>query len=298
MVRKNTNRRSSNTPQSRAVWDRQRYIMKWRDLVYTLAGGRFKWNGLPDTIDERYLETILLTGSNSVFFELDGELRATKVVFDSAPDIYGNYDSYRAIGANGTSYEIADGEGVVCWDNKNRRSIVPTLELYAEELAELDELQRVNRRQQRNMVAFAGPAEMQADLAKMARNMEMSEDQVIVSEKMLDAVTVQAINTGVEYRQKDFHEDFTALINRLYMTLGIDHIQFEKQAHMLETEAQKGTDSVMRIRDNYLSSRKEAADIVNNKFNTNISVEWRGLDLAETPGEHKEGEGNGRYTEV
>lgn len=299
MVRKSSYR-GRNTPASRAVWDRQRYLIKWRDFVYTIAGGRFKWNGLPDTIDERYLEKILVTGGNAIFFDLDGELRATKAAFTGMPDLNGNYHDYRAIGANGTSYEIEQGAGVVCWDNLNRKPIIDTMELYAEEFAELDELQRVNRRQQRNVVAFAGPVEMQEDLSRMVRNLEMSEDQVIATKVLLENMAVQAINTGVDYRQKEFHEDFTALLNRLYMRLGIDHLQFEKQAHMLETEAQKGTDAVLRIRDNFLMARQAAADEINRKFQADITVEWRGLDLSETPQEQKtkEVEENGRNKEV
>lgn len=280
MVRKSSYR-GRNTPASRAVWDRTRGLIKWRDFVYTLAGGRFEWSGLPETVDERYLERILVTGGKCVFFDLDGELRATKVAFTGTPDINGNYFEYKAIGANGTSYDIADGEGVICWDNTNRKPILDILEIFAEELTELDNLQRTNRRQQSNIVAFAGPAEMQEDLTRMARNLEMSEDQVIATKAMLENVQIQAINTGVEYRQKDFHEDFTALLNRLYMFLGIDHIQFEKQAHMLETEAQKGTDSTMRIRDNFLSSRNKAAEEINKKFQTDIKVLWKGFDLNE-----------------
>lgn len=272
------NKSGGNTPVSRAVFEKMQYYDRWLSTFTDLALGRFKWKNVPDSLDPRFLEWVLLQKDHAVFFEVDGDLMATDVIFRTAGDMYGNHHEYTAIGANGWTYDIPNDEGVVIWSSMSRMPKWPALHLGIDEVAETQALARVNRRQQRIVTLLSGPAEAAADLAQLARDLEMGESSRVTTSDFTDKTNVAALSTNVKYLQKEFHEDVTAQISDIYLSLGIDTIPFQKQAHIIESEAQKSSDSVMTIRDGFLKVRKQAADEVNKKFGTKIEVEWNDID--------------------
>lgn len=259
---------------TKQMLDRVAYIEKWRTFLVRLCLGRFKWSGLPDTVSERYLERVLLLDSRAIFFDLNGDLKATGVIPQGPPNLYGDWDSYKAQGANGQTFPIPDGQGVMVYDSHGRKPTWPIIELAVMELTEVDMNQGSNLRQQRNAIIVETTEENQGDAVKLLRALEMDETQMLVSKEFTKNVAAKAINTGIDYLQDKFHQDRTAKLNNIYLMLGIDHVPFEKQAHLLETEADKSTDSVATIRYDLLRARRDAAKEVNERWGTNITVEW------------------------
>lgn len=264
------------------------YTEKWRTFFIRLALGRFKWKNLPDSISPRYIEWVLLMQSRGIFFQsfheetLEKELLCTGVIPQGPPDIYGNWSSYKAQGANGKVMPIEDGEGVVIFDSMGRYPIWNTIELAIQELVQVDMQQMANLRQQRAVMIIEVPEESKADATRMATAVEMDEEVVVVGRDFEKSVRSGIFSSGAEYKQDKFHEDRTAKLNAVYLQLGIDHVPFEKQAHILENEAEKSTDAVMRVRDDLLNSRREAIAEVNRKWGLNIEVEWNSGDEGET----------------
>lgn len=263
--------------QSREINRRHRLQWRWLMQLESLALSRFKWNNLPDSVDERFLERTLVIEGQAVFFTLGGKLRATKVQLGGAYDMYFNPTDYTAIGDNNNfRYKIPEGEGVVAWDSMTRKRKYDALYEWSNELAEIDELIRVNRLQQRNMVILSGPEEKQSDLSALARDLQMNESTRITIGNLNDhGMEIKAINTGIEYKQDAFHADRTSTLNLIYSYLGIEHIPFEKSERLVSGEASIASDMVARMREDSLVPRQQAADKVNDLFGTDISVEWR-----------------------
>lgn len=277
--RKSRNRPSANGMSSKnlALASREMIAHKWRNIALRLALGRFDWKGLPDSIDERYLEKTILLEGRAVFFKVGDELKATPVITETSQDEYENFSKLTAMGSNGWQYSIPENQGVMVWDTMSRIHTWPTVEWYIDALTEIDELRRVNRRQQRTATVFQGPAEAANDMRILAKHLEMGET-AFVSEKFGVEGAVSAISTGVQYLQADFQADLQNVLNELYLFLGIEHMGMEKKAHVLESEAGITNDSVARIREDLLLPRQQAAEAVNKLFNTNITVEWRSYE--------------------
>lgn len=273
------------------------YDWKWMTFIQQLALGRFKWTGLPDTCNERYLEMTLLTEGQAVFFKLGGSVVNSMVMAEQGLDFYGEPQGLKGIDKNGIQYPIPDGKGVMVWDSQLRINKWLNIIMFAEELSEIDRLVRVNRRQQRAMTVWSGPEESLNDLNALMRDMETGEQFRVIHRSMADSgQKVEAIKTGIEYKQQQFHQDRTAVMNQLYNFLGIEHINYEKEAHLLAEEANIAQDSVARVREDALLPRQHAADQLNKLFGLNVKVEWRrdqqdalANDLSET----SEDENNG-----
>lgn len=281
MGKNNNNGRGSNLKkaplQSRGVASRGYTQWRWLMQLESIALSRFKWTGLPDSIDERFLERTLLVNGQAVFFKLGNELKGTQVQLQPPFDIYHNPYRYTAIGDNNFRYEIPDNEGVVVWDSMTRKLKYPYLVDWADELAELDELTRVNRRQQRNLVVFSGPEERKNDLAALTRDLEMNEsNRITVGHLAESGVKIEAINTGIEYKQEKFHSDRSSTLNIIYSFLGIEHIPFEKNERLISGEADIATDIIARMREDALVPRKQAAKQLSELFGIDgVDCTWR-----------------------
>ena len=272
------------------------YAEKWRVFLMKLALGRFEWINLPDSVSPRFLEKTLLMQSRGIFFigrnedSLEEELLATPVIPQGPPDLYDNWNSYKAQGGNGRIMPIPDGEGVMIYDSMSRFSVWNTIEIAVNELTQVDMQQMANLRQQRELGMVSVPESSKQDATRVLTALEMNDEYIVVEEEFEKTVKPGIFMTGADYKQDKFHEDRTAKLNGIYLQLGIDHVPFEKQAHMLETETEKSTDAVMRVRDDLLNARLEAIEEVNRRWGTKISVEWNSGDETEsTEEERKDG---------
>lgn len=262
-------------PVSATQNEKHLYEWKWMRFIESLALSRFKWENLPDTISERHLEKTLHIYGQAVMFSMDGVLMATQVITRGMPNPYDDYTSFTSTANNGWNYIIPEGDGFIVYDSLTRTSGIQPLRLFASQLAELDVLKRVNLRQQRTTTVFTGPSESQADMVKLAKDMEVSEYGVLANKNLASKVEVKAIRTDVPYLAAEFNADRMATLNDLYSSLGIDNLPFDKAERMITAEADASSDSIARIREDALIPRREAADKFNKRFGTNITVEWR-----------------------
>lgn len=265
-----------NNPPSDEVIDKQRAAWHYRNLLESHVITRFKWNGLPETVSERYLERILMReGQALAFISKTGVEMALKVVSKGPFNVYREYIEFEAIGENGWQENVPTDKGVWIWDNELEVSFYPSIIWFANKLANLDIQQTANRDQQRQIAVFTGTKDQQLDLAHLARAMRMNEKSVVVDKKLVEGEPVRVLQTGVKYLQEEFNADKRSLMNEFFDSFGIEHIAMEKNAHMLNAEAKITADSVARIRENCLIPRKRAAEKMSELFNTEITVEWR-----------------------
>ena len=262
-------------PQSAEVYEISAATWQFRSLLEAVVLSRFKWSGLPDTVSERYLERTLMSKGQAVAFMSTTGIAMALHGTSARMNVYGDPLDYNVIGENGWQEKVEEGKGVWIWDTNTHYCTYPIILRYARKLGNLDILQDANRDQQRQVVVFAGTENNQQDLMQLARAMRMNEHSVMVDAELIDNNPVRVLQTGVQYLQEDFNADKRSLINEFFDHFGIEHIAFEKTAHLLESEANVTNDSVARIRENGLLPRQLAAIEMSKLFGTEITVEWR-----------------------
>ena len=123
------------------------YLWRLMDLSISV----FDWQNLPDGVDPRMLEFWLMRNGFCVFF-YDEMLKDSSLADGNAPEGYavlqalinGPWDMYnyptqrRAYSVNGLNIDLNETNSVLIFNDYLRVPIYPTLQLYAQRLAEID----------------------------------------------------------------------------------------------------------------------------------------------------------------
>lgn len=125
------------------------YIHFYNRFV-NMAVTRFKWTGLPETIDERYLEMNLFGKGYCLFFKDDvvGYL-ALPCTLNGPMDVYDIPIRRMAYASNGYNIWRDKNDSVIIYNNSIHGNYVLDGEYYADKLFQLDRAMDVNAAQQK-----------------------------------------------------------------------------------------------------------------------------------------------------
>lgn len=251
----------------------------YRNIIMQLAMSRFHWINLPSGCDERYLEWQLLTeGVATIAFpaRAEGMFLSLKAATQGPMTMYGNPSEWLGIGDNGTRIRCNPMNGVLVWDNASRYPLLNGIDLYANELTHMRMVKRTNRLHQQIPFVFKGPQEKKQEMINLFKQVAGGEPAIIATNG-LDMIDIDVIQTGVQYIGEELAQDEANVWNRIYMMLGAASLTF-KQERQTEDEIknQKSPSNIIRM--NYLSERRKAARLLNERFgdylNGEVSVVW------------------------
>ena len=140
-----------------AILNNSTYSM-WFNRLYGVAINAFEWQGLPDSVDERYLEKMLFWYGQAVWFKddiLDKEL-CLQCVPAGEFDIYG-YPIRRNARSTYNSYINADldeSNSVIIYNNRTRTPDLDSTILFAKRLYECERTIDVNIKNQKTLALF------------------------------------------------------------------------------------------------------------------------------------------------
>lgn len=253
----------------------QVYKRKWFSYIEKICLTRMKWNNLPETVDERFLERVLMRHGKAVFYKADDDLYlATKVFTQDTPDLYDNYHKFTSIGSN-WQQQLPEGDGVLIWDSMTRKPYLDILNVFSEDLAELDQLIHLNNKQQRWGVILTGNETNLKDQHRIIQDLDSGQPVIIGLKEIAEYVEVKKIDLSVPYLAKDFHENQALRLSELYLQLGIINIPKDKEQYMNYSETSMTNDAISRVREDLLLPRQQACDAINKMYGLDISVEWR-----------------------
>jgi hypothetical protein len=268
--------------------------------ISELAVNRFKWEGLPDSIDPRFLEvTMLLNGL--VIFYWDKEYDKLLAVKASATGYVNFMDwpvAYTIIGPGSRINDIggqttfipkqikgfipmADAkpedtkmQGVPVWPNYFRQSDLDTIQIYSSRLATTDMTLEINTRNARQNKVVASTTNTQLSMVNLAR--QMDEGVNVIQPKdaaMMDAIT--AIDLGIN---PDMFDKLAVLRNKWWNDcmglLGINNANQDKKERLVEAEVGANDEQTDSMRYVALQARQQGAEYVNQVFGTNITVDF------------------------
>lgn len=237
-------RRGTRTPSTPTYWQstayKQNLFYMFRDDLINLAMSRFKWVGLPDTCNARYLEwTLLMNGVATIAFPRShrGEFRTLKAVMQGNPNCYGEPSKWQALGDTGkTRFSCDWSNGVFLYDNQTRYPLMSKLDIWARELSEIIITMDANRFQMRIPFIITGPQDRALDVQNVYNQMAQGQPVVLGYDSLAD------INMGVlmPERQKEFigdklYEQWQNIWQAAYQELGISSLPY-KEERMIEDE--------------------------------------------------------------
>lgn len=248
------------------------------DILLALAVNRFRWTGLPETCDARYLEKQLhRTGIATLSFKKDEPTRiytTLMAVIQGECNMYGLPVKWRAVGYDGiTDYPVDDDNGVLCYYSYARICPWNALEIYARKMAHYERTEDVNLTNQMKPFIGIAPQEKKLELVNLLKQVQGGEPAILGDDGLLDLVNkVTVIDTKVPLITEELARSHQNVLNQALLYLGIPHLAFEKGERMIEDEARANTAPTNVMLLDCLNARREFAEKCNRKFGLDIHV--------------------------
>lgn len=274
-----------------AVMNNATYIQYFNRLV-ELSVSMFEWQGLPETVDPRYLELHLFKNGSMVYFrdEVMGDL-CLDCIANGQFDVYGNPISRRAYSSyNQYQKTLNESDSVIIWNNYLRQPSVLDVKMFAKRLYNLDRIIDVNANAQKTPVLVQGTEKQRLTLVNLYKEFD-GNAPFIFGDKNLDLNSLRAISTNAPYVADKLYQLKTQIWNEALTYLGISNLNIQKKERMITDEVQRNQGGTIASRYSRLEARREAVDKINRMFGTDISVDYREDFQITNEDENNAGEG-------
>ena len=257
-----------------SIIDYKTLFIQYLERLQELTISAIEWEGLPDTVDPRYLELALYTDGQAVFFRDEdlGDL-ALRVAAGGDLNAYGIPGRRRAYGVNGYQHECGPDDSVMIYNNYSHTNSYLTVVSFAKRLANYDRTVDIN------IAAMKTPVLLVADDKQRmtVKNMYMQYDggqPAIYGDKALDLSSLKVLKTDAPFIADDVYELKVKIWNEALTYLGI--------SNMMEKKERVNTDEVARLmggtiasRYGRLEARRMAAEQINRMFDLDVKVRFR-----------------------
>lgn len=246
-------------------------------VLTELASNRFKWTGLPDEIDLRFLETTLFYQALSVFYFDTGydKYMSLKGGGTNFLNMIDNPTAFMVVGNNFVAKTLSADDCVPIWANQMRRPDIDIVTIYAKKLADLDmtiEINSINARQ--NKVLVSGENQ-RLSVVNIDRQMNEGQNGIQVAGPLQDLAFIQAVDLGIN---PDTIEKLDIIRARQWNVcmglLGIENANQDKTERLVGGEVDANNAQTASMKFVNLNSRRRAADAINKKYGLNVEVDF------------------------
>lgn len=254
----------------------QRKQLKWLNRLISQALSRFKWEGLPNDINIRFLEHELLKmGALAFTYDEHGKIYSIlPFTNDSGKlDPYGEPTEIRVYSPfNGFNSPKIKKFGLI-YDNLSYHPIMPVLEDYAHTLANIEMAMEVNMENQKTPFIVSGTEE-QISSYKIALNSVTENKQVVFVTEDFNPEAFKVNITSAPYLLDKLQEHKNNVYNEALQFLGIDTISYQKKERKTNEEIQTEKETTLSARNSAIQARQNACDIINNLFGLSVKCNW------------------------
>lgn len=243
-----------------------------------IAMSMFEWENLPDSVDGQFIEWCLFNYGMCalLYYEDYGGFIATQCATRGNLNIYwkpislecfgiGNLNLIRDVYNGLADPKDKNQECVLVENMLNRVPTLPTLELYAMRLAEVQRSEDVNIKQQKF------PLYIQTD-SRQLLTVQNTYDQysgnapVIIADKAgVDPNDLKSVNTETPFVADKLQQYRLKIFNEALSFLGVNNLN-EKKERQLTSEVEKNNEEVNLNLQAFLSFRQKAARQFNKKY--------------------------------
>lgn len=255
-------------------------FMFYVERLTELSISMFKWVNLPESMDERFLESTLFSNGAAVFFEdedLDfegGGYLGLPVMMNGDWDIYNVPNKRRAYATNGYQKELDYKNSVIIYNNMIRTNSVGVCRHYAKRLWNLDRIIDVNANAQKTPVLVQGTEQQRLTLLNVYQKWDGNEP-VIFGTDNLDVNALKVLQTGAPYVADKLYELKNEIWNEALTYLGISNNNFQKKERLISEEVMKNQGGTIASRYSRLNARRQACQQINDMFGLDLDVVFR-----------------------
>lgn len=255
--------------------------------ILELSIATFKWENLPDSVDERFLEMQLMQSGKVLFFRdedispYENEQYLTLKFSDAGPlDVYGIPTARRAFAVNGYQNTLTNKDSVIIYNNMLHTNSYESIVQFAKRLYNLDRIIDVNANAQKTPILIkSGQKELQS-----LKNLYMQYDgnsPVIYADTSLNTNDFQVLSTQAPYVADKIYTLKTEIWNECLTSIGISNVSYQKKERLITDEVIRSMGSTIANRYSRLNARKQACEQINLMYGLNIDVNFRTDNLVD-----------------
>lgn len=289
-------------------WDRKEKDRNTRNQVMYMLDRSllmFEYHGLPDSIPAIELERLLQSNGFAGVTEVQGELYAFYGGLGGEQDVYGRPTtmviSNPALDYNAT---LTIDEDVILMRNDSMMlGLIPTFAKYCSLLNENEITMALASISQRvnNLISVADD-NTASSADKYLKQLEDGKLGYIFESKLFDSLQTNPMNSAGGGSISDLIELQQYLKASMYNEIGLNANYNMKRERLNSAEVEMNSDNLYPLVDNMLEHRRIALEQINEKYGTEISVEFnsswdyrinQGEDIDDEYLEQADNEGNG-----
>lgn len=267
--------------------DKQLNDITYSNYYYRLmliARSLFKWNNLPNGIDEKWIERYLFSEGACLFFK-HPELGFMVTKFADQGKL-NYYDEPTTVRAYATDFiSVVRDNNVDCVIIRNNDDMIPTfptIQIYSAKLTNVD------RTIDTNISAMKMPfvitcTDKQRLSFKQAIKQRDENSPVIYGDKNLDLNEIKVLKTDAPIVFDKLQIQKMNIWNECLTFLGINNANTNKRERLISNEVDANDQMIQANEDVMLKAREKACELINQMFGLNISVERRSGIKIESP---------------
>lgn len=234
----------------------------------------FEWEGLPEGIEERHLESMLFDFGKVIFFRDPAmSYMALPASVGTQMNVYGDPLSWWADGVGYHKEYSADD----CVIIRNNKLAIPTRDFvmfYAYKIAEAERTMDVNVKACKTPFIFTCDDK---DVLTFKQIFSKIDGNVpaIFADRGLNLDSIQAIQTGVSFLGNDMMDYKNSIESEFLTFLGINNTPIDKKERLITAEAEGNNELVASFGEIMMESRKLAAEEIKELYGLTVTPCFR-----------------------
>lgn len=263
------------------------YNMYFRQML-TLAENVFEFTNLPKYIDVSFLNKILLRQGSIAFFK-DEVLGLIALPYRTLGkfDVYGRPTTIEVYGNNGYVRKLNPDEYVIMYDNNGRYPLYLDICQMAERISLCVRTEDVNILHQRTPRVWKTSKDKELSVKNMINEIDSMQESVVAYDSVdIDDMNVVLAPAPYVTEKIDLH--LRELWSEFFRLIGVANIQEQKKERVIVDEMVASQGGTIASRYSRFEPRKNAIDKINEKFNTDITVQYYDGEPSSEKGENED----------
>lgn len=234
----------------------------------------YEWEGLPDGILPRHIETLLFDKGMACFFQAPRMgFMCLECASDGRLNVYGDPTGYRVHGFNYQEHIKAE-DCVIIRNNILGLPTDPFVMHYVNKITEAERTMDVNIKACKTPVVFACDDK---DLLTFKRIFQLVDGNTpaVFADRGLNLDSITTFQTGVKFMGNELMDYKRSVESDLLTFLGQNNTPVDKKERLITDEAESNNQLIGSFADLQLQAREKACEEINTMFGLSISVKRR-----------------------
>ena len=245
------------------------------DGIFNKTLTMFLYNNLPDTLPIEEIEKILQLNGTGFITMIDEKIVILQGSYNyEKVDIYNRpyeINCYLPDKRKYQSFKIDDG--VIIKNDYLERGLLPIFKKWGYLINESEITLIIANRFKRMIKTFIANDDPTAESVKSYLNkIDKGETSLIIGNLLYDSIKVEGETNSNTLHELIEYDNY--IKSELYKEIGLYSNDNMKKERLVTSEIETGLNSIYPLVDNMLNCRKQAIIKVNEKYNTNITVEF------------------------